>query len=184
MVSYLVENEKSISALTKDLQKDGHKLHRLMVTGYLKALADVGVLREREVPPSKIYTVLPRAKEDLYNTMGEKCRDLPMEPHDQAKVAGFVLQKLLKRPIFLTEIRRCGFDSIPAKQGSAEDIEEARKVLKKAGIIIPPGEPAFIVEEDLSEEMMTVMGDVLVEKFMIKGLVRDTRQVTLGQMRD
>ena len=55
VVSYLREQERSISALTKQLRQDGYPFHRLFVTGYLKALADAGILREKDIPPAKVY---------------------------------------------------------------------------------------------------------------------------------
>src|SRR5439155_24793158 len=51
VVAYLREQERSISALTKQLRQDGYPFHRLFVTGYLKALADAGLLREKDIPP-------------------------------------------------------------------------------------------------------------------------------------
>src|SRR6266699_2155134 len=65
VVSYIRERERSISALTKQLKQDGYAFHRLFVTGYLKALSDLGVLREKDIPPAKVYTpAAPREERD------------------------------------------------------------------------------------------------------------------------
>ena len=77
VVSYLREQERSISALTKQLRADGYPFHRLFVTGYLKALADAGILREKDIPPAKVYSTSAHREPNLYELVGSRCADVP-----------------------------------------------------------------------------------------------------------
>src|SRR2546430_3076214 len=74
VVAYLREQERSISALTKQLRQDGYPFHRLFVTGYLKALADAGILREKDITPSKVYSASAHRDLNLYELVGARCR--------------------------------------------------------------------------------------------------------------
>ena len=65
IIDCLGKDGKSISALSKDLEDRGIKMHRLIITGYLRALTDQGVLREREIPPSKIYQPIKAVQETI-----------------------------------------------------------------------------------------------------------------------
>ena len=47
----------SISGLSRELKAEGIEEHRLVLTGYLRALRDLELLEETEVPPSKIYSL-------------------------------------------------------------------------------------------------------------------------------
>ncbi len=46
---------KSISAISRELEEQGCSIHRLILTGYLRALTDLNILKEKEVPPAKVY---------------------------------------------------------------------------------------------------------------------------------
>src|SRR2546428_7335575 len=109
VVSYLREQERPISALTKQLRQDGYPFHRLFVTGYLKALADAGILREKDIPPAKVYGTSAHREPNLYELVGSRCREATRDETDQVRLAVAVLQKLFRRPIFLRELRECGF---------------------------------------------------------------------------
>ncbi|WP_338103170.1 hypothetical protein [Methanolapillus millepedarum] len=49
----------SISGITRELKKRGINEHRLIVTGYLRAMNDLNRLNEFDLSPSKIYTLIP-----------------------------------------------------------------------------------------------------------------------------
>src|SRR5207244_2699051 len=122
------EQERSISALTKQLRADGYPFHRLFVTGYLKALADAGILREKDIPPAKVYSTSAHREPNLYELVGVRCREATREEADQIRLAVSVLQKLFRRPIFLRELRECGFGgAVDAPQAPREVREEARR---------------------------------------------------------
>src|SRR5207247_9455184 len=109
VVSYIRERERSISSLTKQLKQDGYAFHRLFVTGYLKALSDLGVLREKEIPPAKVYTTSAHREANLYEAVGSRCRDSTRDETEQVPLAIGGLQKRFRRPSFLRVWRGCWF---------------------------------------------------------------------------
>lgn len=179
ILEYLREGEDSISGLHKKLKEDGYKLHRLVLTGYLKALADVGILREREIKPSKVYSFKSRSKtRNIYDVVGEKVKNMTNSKEEQARLAIYILQKLFRRAIFLEEVRRCGIDvdDVNAKKVGGEERNLARKVLSNTPLKLPYNNPAYIVEEN--KEIMKVYHEVLedivlqvsnAQKFVFKG---------------
>jgi len=182
VISYVKSEERSISALTRQLNKDGYKFHRLFITGYLKALTDMGLLRERDIPPSKIYTTSAYRGQNLYEAIGEQCRALEPDERRQARLAIAVLQRLFRRPVFLREIKECGFGAqVDALQASKEEREEARKMLLKIGIQLPTNEPAYYLKERKDQSKEDVLASVVLQKFEATGLVQATRQVSLEQ---
>src|SRR3989442_1606724 len=102
------------------------------VPGYLKALADAGILRAKHIPPAKVYGPSARREPNLYELVGSRCREATREETDQVRLAVAVLQKLFRRPIFLRELRECGFGgAIDAPQPPRGEREEARRGLVK-----------------------------------------------------
>lgn len=174
--------ERSISALTKQLKQDGYSFHRLFVTGYLKALADVGMLREKDIPPSKVYTTSAHREPNLYELVGSRCREAAKEETDQARLAVAVLQKLFRRPIFLREVRECGFaGAIDVPSAPREERDEARRGLVKLGLQLPTNEPAYVVPERRSEVRDEILYDLIVERFGMGALVLETKQTKLTE---
>jgi DNA-binding HxlR family transcriptional regulator len=180
VLKHLREADKSISRLARDLEKDGFKLHRLVLTGYLQALAETGVLREKDIPPSKVYSLASSRLQDIYESIGERLQRL--EPHKarRSRMAVFVLQRLFRRPVFYEELRRCGLGP-PKKFRSvgAEERAEARKVLENAGIAVPPSDPCYLVFADFSREVQDLLSDELIERAGLKSLRMETKQVKL-----
>ena len=180
VLSYLKHREQSISALTKQLKGDGYKFHRLFVTGYLKALADVGILREKEIPPAKVYSVSSSRERNLYETIGDRCRAASGDERIQVRLAISALQKLFRRPIFLGELREAGFSAaIEAPAAAEEEKEEARRALSKLAVDVPANEPAYAVEERRNEIRDAILMDILIERFGMASLVIGTRQTRL-----
>ncbi len=180
ILSYLRKQESSISGIARQLQKDGYRLHRLFVTGYLKALADLGMVREKEIPPSKVYSLSAYREKNLYEAVGERCRALEPDEERASLLALGVLQKLFHRPIFARELRECG---LPAGRDGHEAppplVEEARKILGKAGVHLSANEPAYLLpraEDGLQEQ---VLQDILVERFGVAKLVLESQQARL-----
>ena len=179
-MSQLREEERSISSLTRQLRKDGYKFHRLYLTGYLKAMADVGLLREKNLPPSKIYTTSAYRGQNLYEAIGAECRAMEDDERKQVRLAIAVLQKLFRRPVFLREIKECGFATqIDAMQALKEDREEARRALLKIGIQVPTNEPAYFVQERKDPAKEELLLNVVIQKFEAASLVQGTRQAKL-----
>lgn len=180
VISYLRTQERSISSLTKALAKDGYSFHRLFVTGYLKALADVGLLREKDIPPAKVYTTSAHRERNLYELVGDRCRAATSDERIQTRLAVAVLQKLLRRPVFLRELRECGFASaIDAPTAPRDEREEARRALAKLGLQVPTNEPAYMVDERKNDARDLILAEILIEKFGMSGLVLETKQTKL-----
>ena len=181
VVSHIRKEERSISALTVQLKKEGYKFHRLFVTGYLKALADVGILREKEIPPAKVYTTNVHREKNLYEAVGEKCRQVDADARAQSRLAVAVLQKLFRRPIFLRELRECGYDITPeAVLAAREEKDEALRAFRKLGVQIPTNEPAYYVEDRKNEARDAIVAELLTEKYGLGDLVMGTRQLRFG----
>ena len=181
VVSSVRTKERSISALAKDLTAVGYKFHRLFLAGYLKALADVGVLREKEIPPAKVYTASTYRGKNLYDSVGEKVRSAEPDPKQQARLAVSVLYRLFRRPVFLRELRECGFDGVAdVASASKEEREDARRALGKLHIQLPTNEPAYYVDDRRNDARDAIIADILVEKFDMAPLVLETRQTKLA----
>lgn len=182
VVSYLRTKERSISALTKQLAQDGYGFHRLFVTGYLKALADVGMLREKEIPPAKVYTTSSHRERNLYELVGDRCRAASPDERIQTRLAVAVLQYVFRRPIFLRELRECGFPAaIDAPAAPRDEREETRRALAKLGLQVPTNEPAYAVDERRNDVRDAIVTDLLVERFAMTSLVLETKQTKLTE---
>jgi len=175
----LGNREMSISAIHRELERTGVKCHRLMLTGYLQALVDTGRLRVRSVPPSKVYTVLPRRDMDIYQVVEEAVRGRSAEARNEAALR--LLAAYFRRPVFATELRRCGA-SPPrgAKACSQEERRTAMAVLRKAGIRVPPKEKAYTVE--LTGRDLEYALELLVQAYGAGRLMMQTKQATLDQL--
>jgi DNA-binding HxlR family transcriptional regulator len=184
IVSSVKSEEKSISRLARELEHDGYKMHRLYLAGYLKALADVGILKEKEIPPSKVYTTTANLEKTIYEVIGEKCKTLKIPDEEKTRVAAYILQKLFKRPIFLQEITLCGLDGgIVGTKTGPEEKEDLRNQLIKTGLMIPKDDPAYVIEDRYEEEFEKVILTVILESYEALQLIVDTRQVRLDDAR-
>lgn len=108
IISELVEEEKSISGLQKSLEARGINTHRLVLTGYLRALVDGGILKEKEIKPSRIYSIQSIPGKDLYELAGLVARKYSRE--DTGDHTLELLYYIFNRPIFVREIERCNVD--------------------------------------------------------------------------
>ena len=182
VISYIRQQERSISSLTKQLKQDGYSFHRLFVTGYLKALADLGVLREKDIPPAKVYTTSAHREPNLYEIVGVRCREMVKDESDQVRLVVAVLQRLFRRPVFLREIRECGFaGAVDVPLAPREDREEARRGLAKLGLPLPTNEPAYMVQERRNDPRDAILCDIVVERFGMAALVLETKQMKLTE---
>ncbi len=181
VLTYIRKDERSISALTTQLKKDGYKFHRLFVTGYLKALADTGHLKEKEIPPAKVYSASVHRERSLYEAVGEKCREVDTDERAQARLAVAVLNKLFHRPVFFRELKEAGYEITPeAVLATKEEKEEALRAFRKLGIQIPTNESAYYVEDRKNEARDQIVAELLTEKYGLGDLVLGTRQTRIG----
>ncbi len=170
----------SISGLVRRLKTRGIDIHRLVLTGYLKALTDIGLIREKAIPPSKIFTPVGPKETNIYEAIAAACdENLPDRRHSAA-VSVYTLQRLFHRPVFKRELTEMRVVETPElKHAAPAVVAEARRILAKSGYRIPESEPAYVVEGDYSEEFKTVMASVISAAFRLSHLALDTKQMTL-----
>jgi len=121
----LKEQQLSISAISRELKKKGYDIHRLIITGYLRALYDTGYLEETEIPPSKVYTYNHKKQQrDIYLILEERLKDVDSEYRFPAAV--YILTSLFNRPCFRYELNLVGV--VP---GSSHYVKESKGDLIK-----------------------------------------------------
>ena len=81
-------------------------MHRLTLTGYLRAMTDLNILKEKDVPPAKIYTPVKGKERDIYLKIAEEAKLIRGDR--SADLTLYVLFKLFRRPIFKEELERAG----------------------------------------------------------------------------
>jgi len=178
----LPEDGMSISALSRLLSEKGIRLHRLELSGYLKALSDMGILKARDVKPSKVFSPLQSKKKSLYDSLGEIVRRDEDDEDKRAGIALFVLNRLFRRPIFDRELRMCGLTGAPAsKRAIDKERSEAASVASKAGIKVGPSDIALIPTGNFSQACNRIVADLLIEMAGLKPLVAETKQKTLEE---
>lgn len=113
----------SISGITRELKSRDFNEHRLIVTGYLRALKDMDCLNEFDLSPSKIYTLkedknaggFVRTKKevktvDVYGLVGEKLSKMTSAA-TKIETAVYIFMTLFDRPCFESELNAAGIDS-------------------------------------------------------------------------
>jgi hypothetical protein len=176
----LTEEGKSISSLYKDLNKKGLKINRLLLTGYLRALTDLKIVREKIVPPAKIYIPIKGKEQDFYQMIGEKARELfPGEGADHVLL--FSLNRMFRRAVFIEELARCGIEgNIPGTQATPEQRLEAKKVLVRSGFKVPDSSRAYVLEDvKLEKEYSVLLETIVLTSQDAFDLVKETKQTKL-----
>lgn len=176
----LKNDGKSISALSRELEERGIKIHRLILTGYLRALTDYNMLKEKEVPPAKVYIPVKGKEKDIYEVVGECSRHISTGA-DADLLALFSLNRLFRRPVFFEELRKAGVRDMPVtKQVNVDERQEARKFLMRAGIKVTDVNLAYYHDDPeivpkFEELLTTALSDLLP----FANLVRDSKQTKL-----
>ena len=180
IVDILRKDPASISGISRELEARGVKLHRLELTGYLKAFAAMGILREKDIKPAKVFSVSPSSQKSFHELIGEACSLVGATPNERATLAVYSLQKMFKRAVFDMELRRCGLEgSVQGRKATSEERSEAKSMLARQGYKVPNSDVPTIVEKDLSDEFTRVMAHVLVERFDLHPYVKETTQTKL-----
>ncbi len=146
--------QDSISGVTRALaaaRAPAKPLHRLTVAGYLKALAEGGVLRESDFGPSKHYALAnPEAHQGLHRWVGRAVTEMDLPADARLPLALAALQALLGRPIFAAEIREAGFEPDPSvlERITVSDMERRRyrelfRRKAKPLIAVPDRDPMY-----------------------------------------
>lgn len=87
LLELLEGRQLSISGLSRELKAGGIDEHRLFLTGYLRALRDLNILEEIEVPPSKIYFLPEKANNSIFVNISEKIEDSISEKNKDQKIS-------------------------------------------------------------------------------------------------
>ena len=100
----LDSTEHSISSLWRLLKNDrGMKIHRLELTGYLKAMTDLGILKEKPRPPSKYFTVAAQGTSNIYELVGKYCDKLDLTQIEKGSVVLYLLYRMFRRPVLIVQ---------------------------------------------------------------------------------
>jgi hypothetical protein len=180
IIENLTEDGMSISALARILSAKGIKIHRLELSGYLKALSDMGVIRERDIKPAKVFSISPGQKKTLYQKIGEIISREETDEDKRANLALYVMNRLFRRAIFDRELRMTGITGTPnARKANEKEHAEAARVLSRVGIKVQASDDAFVSNANLAQAYNKVLATMLVELSGIKPYLSDTKQKTL-----
>jgi hypothetical protein len=179
IISLLTEDGRSISYLSRELKKQGFDMHRLTLTGYLRAMTDLNILKEKDVPPAKIYSPIKGRERDIYLKIVESARQTVGDRY--AELALYALYKLFKRPIFKEELARAGIlEASPGIPARDEELAEARKFMLKTGFKIPTSSKAYVpLNEDMEEPYQNMLAQLIINDTEATYLVRETKQTKL-----
>jgi hypothetical protein len=161
------------------------------MTGYLRALKDLRILNEVEIPPSKVYSILETERsdnEDIYSLIGEHIR--AVEPSLMIPVAIYVLSKTLERPIFKEEFIKIGFSAKTladylSSPNCALRITDKNPKEYAAGITkikISQGEPAYelkAVNPDIIKNSNCIFIKIVRSSADLSGLMPKTKSTSI-----
>ena len=180
VLEVLKKDQMSISGVCRELSSKGVKLHRLELSGYLKALADMNVLREKDIKPAKVFSASLTRERNLHELIGDSCSNYARTPDERATLATFCLQKLFNRAVFDLELRRCGIEgAVEGRKASSEERSEAKSILSRLGYKIPNSDIPTVVERDLDDLFLQVIADVVIERFNARAYMKQTTQTRL-----
>lgn len=170
IIEILGKDGRSINDLSKELAKKGVKKHRLILTGYLQALADMGILRERFIKPAKVYSVQQNRKKTIYEIVGKKARDIDEE--EAPDITLYTLYKLFNRPIFMRELEKCNV-GIPQYREKivGEERKKALEILLEQGFNVPRNNSAYVPTKNYDNAYVQILSELVVEGYNLKGFV-------------
>jgi len=180
VLEILKKDQMSISGVCRELTAKGVKLHRLELTGYLKALADMNMLKEKDIKPAKVFSASTARERNLYELIGDSSSLYARTPNERVTLAAYCLQKLFKRAVFDMEVRRCGVEGVvEGRKATSEERSEAKSILTRLGYKVPNSDVPTIVEKDLDGLFLQVLADVVVARFSAQPYLKHTTQTKL-----
>lgn len=182
----------SISGVTRELKDKGIDEHRLVMTGYLRALKDLRKVNEVEIPPSKVYSIVgveEAVNEDIYTLISMHIKSV--DSSLMVPVAAYVLSRTLERPVFKEEFTRMGLSSkiltdylsspnCLLVQSDKNPKEYASGITK---IKIPTGEPAYELKNvnmDVIKHSNCILFKIIRSSVDLAGLIPKTKSTSLG----
>lgn len=166
LMDLLKERQLSISAISRLLKKDGCDQHRLILTGYLRALRDLGHLIEEDVPPSKVYSYNIKRDKDVYSLVGERITSI--DEKKRFAVGVCVLQHLFNRPCFKQELKLIGLaptNTEWTRESKDPNLKEYRKMVDKIKIL--SDEPAYEFVDKKDNPITDIGAEILA------GIIRE-----------
>lgn len=189
----LEDRQLSISGITRELKTEGFNEHRLVLTGYLRALRDMKKINEIEIPPAKVYSLTETDEEtfgDIYSLISNHIK--PLESNIRLPVAVYIISTLLKRPCFKHELTMVGLNQKYIKKCLEKDNSMVREYvdinLKEyrmdvTRIKIPPSDPAYEIthnNEQFMQVAINVLFGILKDVVDTGGLIAKTKQTKLS----
>ncbi|MDD2666116.1 MAG: hypothetical protein PHD13_07015 [Methanocellales archaeon] len=182
LTGMLKEQQLSISAISRLLKKGGCDQHRLILTGYLRALRDIGHLIEEDVPPSKVYSYNSKRDRDIYSLVGERIASV--DANKRFAVGVCVLQHLFNRPCFKQELKLIGLTPTSTEwtqESKDPNVRKYRELMD--GLNILSDEPAyeFVDKKDnpITEIGAEVLAGIIREIMDLSGLYLRYQQMKL-----
>jgi hypothetical protein len=180
ILDVLRKDQMSISGVSRELSSKGVRLHRLELSGYLKALADMNVLKEKDIKPAKVFSASATRERNLFEMIGDSCSDHARTSDERATLAAYCLQRIFRRAAFDMEVRRCGIEGVvEGRKASTEERSEAKSILTRLGYKVPNSDVPTIVEKDLEDPFLQVLADVIIERFNARAFMKQTTQTKL-----
>ena len=181
LTEIISSKQMSISSIARELKKNGYDQHRLIITGYLRALNDMGYVEELEIPPSKVYVFKENFKKDIYGIVKEHIND--MDASAQTEAAVYILSSLFHRPCFKYELELVGAE--PHKTKIVRESKDARLKEHREAVTrieLPLDDPAFEIKDKasdmLSENQLLI--DIINDLINLDGLKAKYQQTKLA----
>ncbi len=161
--------EKSITGIQKSLEQKGINMHRLVLTGYLDAMVELGILKEREIKPARIFSFYDNDR-DIYSVIGNAAKKIDNE--NSGLYSLIILYQLFDRPIFLREIEKCNVNPLnkndyiavipPLRNDYIKRLEEVGIKIPQSNQIIEP------LEKDNNSLVIRLLKELVYNEFDIK----------------
>lgn len=199
----LLKNDRqlSISGITRELKARNFTEHRLIVTGYLRALKDMGCLNEFDLSPSKIYTLKAEDKNsggfsfhkktktaDIYGLVGDKVSKITSFAV-RIETAVYIFTTLFDRPCFESELNAAGIENIQINKylANASALVFKSKDFKKYYDElpqIPKNAPAYEIhseklDPDFLMRTVNILSSLLKDEIDISDFVSKTANKSL-----
>ena len=181
----MANKQMSISSIARELKKNGYDQHRLILTGYLRALHDMGHMEEIDIPPSKVYTFKAGMKRDVYTILKEHLQDIDIT--ERLEIAVFILSSLFHRPCFKYELELLGIEARKTETvRDSKDVHLKEHRTAVTRIKIPADDPAFELnvnnndESNVSIRGNKVLIDIINDLIDLDGLKAKSQQMKLA----
>jgi hypothetical protein len=182
LTKVMANKQMSISSIARELKKNGYDQHRLILTGYLRALHETGYMEEIDIPPSKVYVLKSGMKRDIYSIVKEHLKDIDIS--ERLGIAVFILTSLFHRPSFKYELELLGIEARKTdtvKESKDTLLNEHRTAVTR--IKIPVDDPAFEMSGDTTEIQLLgnkVLIDIIKDLIDLDGLKAKSQQTKLA----